>query len=57
MRAHFLAYFLKFQGSMAAQNNYEWALFLSTDVSLSPLRILDLYALRWAIEVYFKETK
>ena len=42
---------------MAAQNNYEWALFLSTDVSLSPLRILDLYALRWAIEVYFKETK
>jgi len=34
-----------------------WALFLSTDRSLSPATILETYALRWSIEVYFKEAK
>jgi hypothetical protein len=34
-----------------------WALFLSTDRGLSPAAILESYALRWSIEVYFKEAK
>ena len=36
---------------------HDWAVFLTTDVGLSPQRILELYAMRWAIEVYFKEAK
>ncbi|WP_408034127.1 transposase [Thiorhodovibrio winogradskyi] len=34
-----------------------WALFLSTDRSLSPAAILEIDALRWSIEVYFNEAK
>lgn len=34
-----------------------WALFLSTDRGLSPATILETDALRWSIEVYFKEAK
>lgn len=36
---------------------HDWAVFLTTDICLEPRRILELYALRWAIEVYFKEAK
>ncbi len=36
---------------------HDWAVFLTTDLSLEPQRILELYAMRWAIEVYFKEAK
>lgn len=35
----------------------DWALFLSTDTRLSICKILETYALRWGIEVYFKEAK
>lgn len=35
----------------------DWALFLTTDPGLSMSRMLEIYALRWAIEVYFKEAK
>ncbi len=35
----------------------DWALFLTTDVNLSMSKILEIYALRWGIEVYFKEAK
>ena len=34
-----------------------WALFLTTDLALTPQKILEIYALRWGIEVYFKEAK
>ena len=34
-----------------------WALFLTTDTTLPPLELLEIYALRWGIEVYFKEAK
>ncbi|MBK1732616.1 transposase [Thiococcus pfennigii] len=34
-----------------------WALFLCTDRALSPAAILETYALRWSIEVYFKEAE
>jgi hypothetical protein len=35
----------------------DWALFLTTDVKLSMSKMLETYALRWGIEVYFKEAK
>jgi IS4 transposase len=35
----------------------DWALFLTTDVRLSMSKMLETYALRWGIEVYFKEAK
>ena len=36
---------------------HDYAVFLTTDLTLSAQRILELYTLRWAIEVYFKEAK
>ena len=36
---------------------HDWAVFLCTDRGLSATGILELYAMRWAIEVYFKEAK
>ncbi len=35
----------------------DWALFVTTDVGLSVSKMLEIYALRWGIEVYFKEAK
>ncbi|TAN52168.1 MAG: hypothetical protein EPN21_04725 [Methylococcaceae bacterium] len=36
---------------------HDWVVFLTTDIHREPRRLLELYALRWAIEVYFKEAK
>ncbi len=41
----------------AEAGNKDWALFLTTDVRLSMSKMLEIYALRWGIEVYFKEAK
>ena len=35
----------------------DWALFLTTDLALTPQKILEIYSFRWSIEVYFKEAK
>jgi len=35
----------------------DWALFLTTDPDMSLSKTLEIYALRWGIEVYFKEAK
>ncbi|MHB8983733.1 MAG: IS4 family transposase [Carboxydocellales bacterium] len=35
----------------------KWRLFLSTDISLSLLSMLEIYSIRWTIEVFFKEAK
>jgi hypothetical protein len=35
----------------------KWRLFLSTDTSLSLLSMMEIYSVRWTIEVFFKETK
>ncbi|MDI6915824.1 MAG: transposase [Desulfitobacteriaceae bacterium] len=35
----------------------EWRLFLSTDTSLSFLSMMEIYSVRWTIEVFFKEAK
>jgi SRSO17 transposase len=44
-------------GEKAQAGKHDWAVFLSTDPTLEPSRILERYALRWAVEVYFKEAK
>ena len=41
----------------ASAGKKDWALFLTTDPSMSLSKILEVYALRWGIEVYFKEAK
>ncbi len=38
-------------------SKHDWALFLTTENQLDDEKILEVYALRWGIEVYFKETK
>jgi len=45
------------KGEKQTVGKKDWALFLTTDVSLTPQEILEIYALRWGIEVYFKEAK
>lgn len=39
------------------KNDDAWVLLLCTDTTYSSERILEIYALRWSIEVYFKEVK
>ena len=43
--------------TQATVGKHDWAVFLSTDTALSAAEILELYSMRWAIEVYFKEAK
>jgi len=35
----------------------EWAAFLCTDLAMSNTKVLEVYALRWGIEVFFREAK
>jgi hypothetical protein len=37
--------------------NGKWKTFLSTDTKLSFIKMLEIYAIRWSIEVFFKESK
>jgi hypothetical protein len=39
-------------GEKAQAGKHDWAVFLTTDPGLEPQRILELYTLRWAIEIY-----
>lgn len=41
----------------AQPGKHDWCVFLTTDVHLDAQKMLELYAMRWAIEVYFKESK
>jgi len=43
--------------SSTKQRKENWVVFLSTDVVLCTEKIFEIYALRWSIEVYFKEIK
>ena len=45
------------EGDKVQAGKHDWEVFLTTDMSMAPQRILELYAMRWAIEVYFKEAK
>lgn len=46
-----MAYWVKPKG----QN--EWKLIISTDMSLSFIKVMEIYAIRWSIEVFFKDSK
>jgi len=48
---------LVFSAPVRASSADTWVLFLCTDVTLGDAKILEVYALRWSIEVYFKEIK
>jgi DDE superfamily endonuclease len=48
---------LVFSAPVRASSANTWILFLCTKVTLSDAKILEVYALRWSIEVYFKEIK
>lgn len=41
----------------AQPGKHDWCVFLATDIKLDAQKMLELYAMRWAIEVYFKESK
>jgi SRSO17 transposase len=45
------------QEAKTQAGKHDWAVFLCTDTGLTATEILELYAMRWAIEVYFKEAK
>jgi hypothetical protein len=48
---------LVFSAPVRQTRSDTWVLFLCTDLSLREDQILKVYALRWSIEVYFKEIK
>ena len=48
---------LVFSAPVRATSPDTWVVFLCTEVKLSEAKILEVYALRWSIEVYFKEIK
>jgi hypothetical protein len=48
---------LVFSAPVRAASADTWVIFLCTDVKLSDAKILEIYSLRWSIEVYFKEIK
>ncbi|MCU7879155.1 MAG: hypothetical protein KZQ66_17120 [Candidatus Thiodiazotropha sp. (ex Lucinoma aequizonata)] len=39
--------------SEAQVGKKDWVLFLTTDIRLSMSKMLETYALRWGIEIYF----
>jgi hypothetical protein len=48
---------LVFSAPVRAASPDTWVVFLCTDPNLSETKILEVYSLRWSIEVYFKEIK
>lgn len=48
---------LVFSAPVRAQSANTWVVFLCTNAQLSEAKILEVYSLRWSIEVYFKEIK
>jgi hypothetical protein len=48
---------LVFSAPVRANSADTWVVFLCTDKKLSDAKILEVYSLRWSIEVYFKEIK
>ena len=48
---------LVFSAPVRAQSTNTWVVFLCTNAQLSEAKILEVYSLRWSIEVYFKEIK
>lgn len=38
-------------------NNGKWKVFITTDTSLSFIKMIEIYQIRWSVEVFFRETK
>jgi len=55
--AHWVDVRLVFSAPVRAASADTWVVFLCTNVALSDAKILEVYALRWSIEVYFREIK
>ena len=55
--AHWVEVRLVFSAPVRTRSTDTWVLFLCTEVARSDAKILEAYALRWSIEVYFKEIK
>jgi hypothetical protein len=55
--AHWVEVRLVFSAPVRARSADTWVVFLCTEVTLNDAKILEVYALRWSIEVYFKEIK
>ena len=55
--AHWVKVRLVFSAPVRERSAGTWVVFLCTDVTLKDPKILEVYALRWSIEVYFKEIK
>jgi len=55
--AHWVKVRLVFSAPVRERSADTWVVFLCTDVTLKDSKILEIYALRWSIEVYFKEIK
>lgn len=45
------------EGDKPQVGKKDWAVFSTLDTTMSASQILELYAIRWSIEVYFKEAK
>jgi IS4 transposase len=43
--------------STGRYSKHDWCVFLTTDTHLDAQKMLQIYSMRWAIEVYFKESK
>ena len=54
---HWVEVRLLFSAPVRSRSADTWVVFLCTDVTLGEAKILEVYALRWSIEVYFKEIK
>jgi hypothetical protein len=54
---HWVEVRLVFSAPVRATSADTWVVFLCTNVTLRDEQILPIYALRWSIEVYFKEIK
>jgi hypothetical protein len=48
---------LVFSAPVRERSAHTWVVFLCTETTLADAKILEVYALRWSIEVYFKEIK
>lgn len=55
--AQWVKVLLVFSAPVRARRADTWVLFLATDVQMKAEQILQVYSLRWSIEVYFKELK
>jgi len=62
-KAHYVDYVVEYKGTKVKLffSHYSakgsWNLLLTTDLGLNYIRAIEIYQIRWTIEVFFKETK